>query len=88
MLAEITNADRASWALSALEDFTLATKVDDATDAVADLIADLLHLARARGLDPNGLVNRAVKVMQAEVEEDEDGDLLAIRRRFEALLPG
>ena len=50
-MQDTTNADRAEWALDALTGFVAATRVNTARDAVADLIANLLHLARGRGLD-------------------------------------
>jgi phage terminase small subunit len=87
MFEDVTNADRAWWALFALGDFVNRTKVDEPSDAISDLIANLLHLARAKGLDPEALADRAVKVMRAEEEEDDDGDLAAVRRQFEKLVP-
>jgi hypothetical protein len=48
---DITNADRAGWALDALTGFVAATRVNTARDGIADLIANLLHLACSRGLD-------------------------------------
>ena len=75
MLGTVTNADRASLAFSALEGFVVDTRVDDAEDAIADLLTDLLHLARARGFAPQALINRATAMMQEELEQDEEGDL-------------
>lgn len=86
MLAELTNADRAARALSALEGFIEITRVDDPSDAIADLLTNLLHLARARGFDPVALADRAVRMMQEEVHEDEDGDLTSIARKFRDVL--
>lgn len=87
MIREVTNADRAGWALQALAGFIDTTKVDSADDAIADLIVDLLHLARGRGLDAITLADRAKRGMIAESNEDPDGDMESIQARFSALIP-
>ncbi len=84
---ETTNADRAGCALTALEIFVEQTRVDAARDAIADLIANLLHLARGRGLDTDRLLANAAAVMAEELAEDEEGDMQAVQRRFRTLLP-
>lgn len=87
MIQEITNADRAGWALQALAGFVDTTKVDSADDAISDLIVDLLHLARGRGLNAITLADRAKRGMIAESIEDPDGDMDAIQARFSTLIP-
>ncbi|MCC5611655.1 hypothetical protein LC612_34210 [Nostoc sp. CHAB 5834] len=84
---EITNADRAEWALAALSNFVAATKVDTARDAIADLIANLLHLARGRGLEVDLLLDQTRKLMTEEFAEDPEGDMAIVQERFRELLP-
>jgi hypothetical protein len=84
---EITNADRAEWALAALSDFVVATRVDTARDAIADLIANLLHLARGRGLDVDLLLDQTRKLMAEEFAQDPEGNMAAVQARFRELLP-
>ena len=86
-MQDTTNADRAGWALSALTDFVAATGVDTARDAIADLIANLLHLARGRGLDMDMLLDQTRKMMTEEFAEDPEGDKAAVQCRFRELLP-
>jgi hypothetical protein len=73
--ADVTNADRAWWALFALGDFVNRTRVDDEAEAIGDLICDLLHLARGAALDPAAIVKRALACMEAEASADQDGDM-------------
>lgn len=87
MMQDVTNADRAGWALQALTGFVDITKVDSADDAISDLIVNLLHLARGRGLDAIALADRAKCGMTAESAEDPDGDMESIQARFSALIP-
>ena len=84
---DITNADRAEWAMDALNGFVAATEVDTAHDAIADLIANLLHLARGRGLDVDVLLDQTRKLMAEEFAEDAEGDMAAVQARFRELLP-
>ena len=84
---DVSNADRANLALGALGDFVSTTRVDAASDAIGDLIANLLHLARGRGLDTDRLLANAAAVMAEELAEDEEGDMQAVQRRFRTLLP-
>lgn len=84
---EVTNAERAGWALQALTGFIDTTKVDAADDAISDLIVDLLHLARGRGFDAIALADRAKRAMIAEAAEDPDGDMPLIQARFSKLIP-
>lgn len=87
MIQDVTNADRAGWALQALAGFVDATKVDSADDAISDLIVDLLHLARGCGLNAIELADRAKRGMMEEFTEDPEGDMGSIQERFFALIP-
>jgi len=77
---EVTNADRALWALSALKDFVSRTGVDDGEEAIGDLIANLLHVAGFADLDPARVMRRALACMEEEATEDQDGDIAAVRK--------
>jgi len=81
-MLEVTNADRAGWALQALTGFVEETKVDAADDAISDLIVNLLHLARGRGLDAIALADRAKRGMMEEFSEDPEGDMDSIQAHF------
>ena len=85
-MIEISNADRAAAALSALHHFVESTNVDTARDAIADLIGNLLHLAHGRGLNTINLIESATRMMDAERLEDPAGDMAAVQRGFRALL--
>lgn len=85
-MLDITNADRARWALSALTGFVEATGVDTATSAISDLIVDLLHLARGRGFDTLYLFERAHQMMVEEHLEDPEGDMRDVQKSFRRLL--
>lgn len=87
MLADVTNSDRARWALGALEPFTKQTRSDEAGEAIGDLMTNLMHLARLRGLDAHSLVERAARGFDEEVDEDDDGDTAEVVRLFHRLLP-
>jgi hypothetical protein len=73
----VTNADRASWAKTAVEAFQAVCPTDD-DDAVKDLIVDLCHLERrrraARGedFDAAGFLELRAAMHDTEVEEDEE----------------
>ena len=86
-MTEITNADRADSALAVLKQFVTATSVDTARDAIADLICNLTHLARGRGLDPERLVMQALAMAAEEAAEDPEGDMKAVQQVFHNLLP-
>jgi hypothetical protein len=86
-MQDVTNADRAGWAMDALTGFVAATRVNTARDAVADLITNLLHLARGRGLDVDLLLNQTRKVMAEEFAQDPEGDMAIVQARFRELLP-
>jgi hypothetical protein len=74
-MPEPTNAERVAWAWAALEAFHVASdsqphSVEELTDSVSDLIADLLHLARAHNILPvDTLLTRALSDYEAEVDE-------------------
>jgi hypothetical protein len=53
----VTNRDRARWAEIALRYYQVETGSED-EDAIADLIGDLMHLARHRRLDPHEQAER------------------------------
>ena len=86
-MQDTTNADRAGWALAALTGLVAETRVDTARDAIADLIANLLHLARGRGLDVDVLLSQTQKLMAEEFAEDPEGEMAAVQCRFRELLP-
>ncbi len=87
MMIDVTNAHRADLALAALQDFVVQTKVDSARDAIADLISNLIHLARGRGLDAERLITQAMGMTAQEVAEDPEGDMASVQRAFRTLLP-
>lgn len=68
-MSDVTNSDRAQWAEIALATFT-ETVNTDREDAIADLICDLLHLARQDGLDPESQLERAKSNFTAEEKEN------------------
>lgn len=86
-MIEVTNADRGNSALGALKEFVDDTKVDTARDAIADLIGNLVHLARGRGLDPERLVKQALGMAAEEADEDPEGEMEDVQRAFRTLLP-
>lgn len=77
---EVTNSDRAIWARIALEAFQAETGTDD-EDALSDLIADLLHLADRTGEDFRKALDRGFDHYDAELAEDEPGDVAPKRRQ-------
>lgn len=83
---DITNADRANWALAALSGFVAETRVDTAREAIGDLITDLLHLGRGRGYDTLSLIDRAHQMMLEEFAEDPEGDMAVVQQAFASLL--
>ena len=83
---EVTNADRARWGLVALSGFVISTRVDTASSAIAELIADLLHLGRGRGFDTYLLVERAHQMMTVEFAEDPEGNMNRVQQDFAHLL--
>ena len=85
-MQDVTNANRAAWGLDAISRFVTDTRVDTATDAIGDLITNLLHLARGRGIDPQIIVTRSLSAMQAEVFEDDEGEMVPVQVAFRSLL--
>ena len=69
MTFDVTNNDRAYWALKAVQEFMRQTGTDR-EDAVVDLICDLLHLARSDGDDPRAVINNALSLFDAEEEQE------------------
>ncbi|MGK5496415.1 hypothetical protein [Streptomyces sp. URMC 125] len=76
------NLTRAHWALAGLEAFASRTGQASMLDGTAnipddifmeiagDFLADLFHLARLNGIDPDSLVGRAREHFEAEVSEE------------------
>lgn len=75
--AEPTNADRIKWAEDSLAVFCVHTWGDDLENLVqgdvlsltSDLIVDLLHLLRARGIDPDAVLQGAKNCFDEEERE-------------------
>ena len=68
-----SNDDRADWGGSTLWHFAdltgTATRVEndsDCADAIADLICDLCHYAKTRGIEPLHLIERGAGMWTAE----------------------
>lgn len=70
---DVTNSDRAGWALTAVRAFQQATGSDDDT-AIYDMLCDLHHLADEIGLDWDGLLGMADYHYEAEVEEEREDE--------------
>jgi hypothetical protein len=69
------NAKRAAWASAALTSFCAITGQDseeEAGEAICDLLCDLLHLAKARGFNPDALVTQATGHYEHEVLYPDD----------------
>jgi len=71
-----TNEERAATALAAMDS---QEKYDDARpealgESIADLVADLLHLAKENNIDPELIITRSRMNFKAEVEEEADPD--------------
>lgn len=82
----ISNAERANLALAAVSHFADVTGADTARDAIADLICNLMHLARGRGLDEKYILGQAVRITAEEAAEDPEGDMEEVQARFRQLL--
>jgi hypothetical protein len=74
-MSRVTNAQRAAWALNALQTFAdevyCGQSVEslsrgDLSDCIADLMADLMHLAQSKRLRVAGIVRRATMNFEAE----------------------
>jgi hypothetical protein len=84
---EPTNANRAQLALDALERFIQSTGVDSARDAIADLVTNLMHLAKARDIGTEKLCHDALGMFKTETECDDEGDMQSVQDRFRQILP-
>lgn len=67
---DVSNADRAAWALATLTAFGEITGVDEYDTAIGDLICDLHHFADQEGIDWQEVLDRADMHYTAEVEEE------------------
>lgn len=64
------NTRRAAWASAALAAFCALTgqnTEEEAEEAMSDLLCDLLHLAKAKGFNPQTMLTRAVGHYEHEV---------------------
>lgn len=82
---DLTNADRARWALAAVEGFVNSTHVDTPESAIGDLISNLLHLGRVHGCDPKRLSDQAYGMMIEEREMDPEGEMAEVQQDLNAL---
>jgi len=74
--------ERANWALAAVTAFCAQTNQSveyDLEEAIADLMADLLHLAMQHNMDGRTLVARAQRYFIYETLHDDD-HALSLRR--------
>lgn len=78
-MPEPTNAMRAGWARAAADTFTSLTygeraladlHSDDQVQALADLVCDVLHLARELGATPGGVLGSASRHFDEEEREE------------------
>jgi hypothetical protein len=67
-----TNHDRAKWAQAAIDEFQVNTGTDK-DDAIADLIADLCHLAKYYGQDAMEQARRGLGMYVDERDYPPDG---------------
>ena len=70
MEAGSMNTKRAAWASAALASFCWMTGQHDEEEmgeAIGDLICDLLHLAKAKNLNPEALVTQAIAHYEHEI---------------------
>jgi hypothetical protein len=74
-MSRATNAQRSAWAQNALQAFADETcggqsvetlHRQDLSDCIADLMADLMHLAQSKRLRVAGIVRRAQANFEAE----------------------
>lgn len=73
MFGEINNDMRAASAAKAVEAFQRATLTDD-SDALSDLLCNLMHWADQSGQDFAQALNRGASHYQSEVEIEEKQD--------------
>lgn len=73
----VNNFDRSGWAQKALDGFCKTTSgckweampSGDKSDAISDLIADLMHLANQNSIDPEAVTAQARNNYEAELLE-------------------
>ncbi len=68
-----TNTDRAEWAMKALQGFAATTGLDieeEFTEAVGDLVADLMHLCVENEVDFELVLQNARSNFEAEIEDE------------------
>ena len=76
MFSNPDKAMRAAWASAAVETFRAVCRgspLDDRDgmqEAIGDLLADILHLARQEGLDPEAMINTGRMHFEAEESEE------------------
>ena len=74
-MSDLSNKDRASWAMEALKRFDEICPCDLNEDAVetasADLMANIFHLLAQSGHEPWDSVERAMGHYRNEIEEDD-----------------
>lgn len=79
-MSDITNADRAAWAATAIDAFTVECRMDgeDNQTKAKDLATNLVHYLRIEcGLsleEAGNVIHNAVGMAEQEVDEDSDGD--------------
>ncbi len=71
-----TNLKRAYWAEVAIIRFVSMTKAEAFEDAIGDLIANLGHLAQAKGLDFLDLVRTGIGHWHLEQTDEDSIDVL------------
>lgn len=92
-MTDITNADRAAWAATAIDAFTLVCRMDGEDDQTRakDLATNLVHYLRIEcGMsfdEASVLMQNAVNMAHDETEEDNDDDA-AIERTYGVRLWG
>ena len=70
-MADPTNEERAETARAALDSNEKYFDGGEATrESIADLVADLLHLAQREGLDPESIIQTARMNFDAEMQEE------------------
>lgn len=76
-----TNSQRAHLGRGAIDAFMnkIEGEKADLEDTVTDLIADLLHYAREKQLDPSRVAQRAWRLWRAE-DRDPNGDGTRVRK--------
>lgn len=83
-MTELTNADRADYALTAIDAFNEACPGEaDLQTQIKDLMTNIAHLARFNDLDIQMIFDLAMDMAGEEELEDEDGDIDAVVRACE-----